>query len=54
MKKIALIAATMLALVSMPRIAEAAEECPVDFKTATPEQAKAAVEAYMKEEGASE
>ncbi len=35
-------------------VAEAAEECPIDFKTATPEQAKAAVEAYMKNEGASE
>jgi hypothetical protein len=35
-------------------VAEAAEDCPVDFKTATPEQAKAAVEAYMKNEDASE
>jgi len=35
-------------------VAEAAEDCPVDFKTATPEQAKAAVEAYMKNEDATE
>ncbi|MCH7530362.1 MAG: universal stress protein [Gemmatimonadetes bacterium] len=35
-------------------VAEAVEECPIDFKTATPEQAKAAVEEYMKDEGASE
>ena len=31
-------------------VAEAADECPVDFKTATPEQAKAAVEAFMTDE----
>jgi hypothetical protein len=35
-------------------VAEAAEECPIDFKTVTPEQAKAAVEAYMKDEEVSE
>ena len=33
-------------------VAEAANECPVDFKTATPEQAKAAVEAFMTDEDA--
>ena len=31
-------------------VAEAAEDCPVDFKTVTPEQAKAAVQAYMEGE----
>ena len=35
-------------------VAEAADDCPIDFKTVTPEQAKAAVEGYMKDEGASE
>ena len=35
-------------------VAEAADECPVDFKTATPEQAKAAVEAFMTDEDAGE
>ena len=31
-------------------VAEAADDCPVDFKTATPEEAKAAVQAFMKDE----
>ncbi len=35
-------------------VAEAADDCPVDFKTATPEEAKAAVEAFMTDEDASE
>jgi hypothetical protein len=35
-------------------VAEAANECPVDFKTATPEQAKAAVEAFMTDEDTGE
>ena len=35
-------------------VAEAADECPVDFKTATPEQAKAAAEAFMTDEDAGE
>ena len=35
-------------------VAEAADECPVDFKTATPEEAKAAVEAFMTDQDAGE
>jgi hypothetical protein len=31
-------------------VAEAAEECPVDFKTVSPDQARAAVEEFMKEQ----
>jgi hypothetical protein len=30
-------------------VAEAAEDCPVDFKTVTPEEAKAAVQAFMED-----
>jgi nucleotide-binding universal stress UspA family protein len=30
-------------------VAEAAEDCPIDFKTVTPEQAREAVEAFMKD-----
>ena len=30
-------------------VAEAAEECPVDFKTVSPDQARAAVEEFMKD-----
>jgi nucleotide-binding universal stress UspA family protein len=32
-------------------VVEAAEACPVDFKTATPAQARAAVEAFMNQDG---
>jgi len=32
-------------------VVEAAEACPVDFKTATPAEARAAVEAFMKQDG---
>ena len=35
-------------------VAEAADECPVDFKTTTPEQAKAAVEEFMMNEDIAE
>ena len=35
-------------------VAEAADDCPVDFKTATPEEAKAAVEAFMTDQDAGE
>jgi len=35
-------------------VAEAADDCPVDFKTATPAEAKAAVEAFMRDESPSE
>ena len=31
-------------------VAEAAEDCPVDFKTVTPDQARAAVESFMQEQ----
>jgi hypothetical protein len=35
-------------------VAEAVEDCPVDFKTVTPEQAKAAVQSYMEDGGDTE
>ena len=35
-------------------VAEAADDCPVDFKTATPAEAKAAVEAFMTDQDAGE
>ena len=35
-------------------VAEAADSCPVDFKTATPEEARAAVEAFIDDGGDTE